>query len=155
MSAVNGPQHALALLGDVLDAFRRDLAVELSTPGRGRADVRALRSSQLRLLSLTPADGMRATDLARRVGMTKQALGEFADALETRGMLETVRDPADRRVRILRPTPRGRRAVAQGEAAIAVVEERWRDRLGPARWDALRDLLRAASEPGDPEAVDA
>ena len=58
---------------------------------------------------------MRVTDLADRVGMTKQALGEFANDLEERGLLETVRDPADRRVRILRPTGaggsrRGRRA---------------------------------------------
>lgn len=155
MSSVNGPQHVLALLGGVLDAFRRDLALELADgPARGRADLRTLRSSQLRLLSLTPDDGMRATDLARRVGMTKQALGEFADVLEERGMLETIRDPSDRRVRILRPTARGRRAVAQGEAAIAVVEQRWRERLGPERWDALRDLLRAAAGDVD-DAADA
>ena len=94
------PDHILALLGYVLEGFRRDLSETL----HGRA---GLRPSQLRLLSLTPADGMRVTDLAERVGMTKQALGEFANDLEERGLMESVRDPDDRRVRILRPTRRG------------------------------------------------
>lgn len=133
------PDHALALLGYVMDGFRRELSEASSLPG-------GLRSSQVRLLSLTPAEGMRVTDLAGRVGMTKQALGEFANDLEERGLLESVRDPADRRVRILRPTARGRRAVRASEAAIAGVEAQWRERLGPRKWDRLRDLLREAAE---------
>ena len=74
------PDHVLALLGYVLDGFRRELGLH-GTPRQG------LRSSQVRLLSLTPAEGMRVTDLAERVGMTKQALGEFANALEEKGLL--------------------------------------------------------------------
>jgi DNA-binding MarR family transcriptional regulator len=129
------PDHILALLGYVLEAFRRDLADSL--PERA-----GLRSSQLRLLSLTPRDGMRVTDLAERVGMTKQALGEFANDLEQRGLLESVRDPADKRVRILRPTQRGRQAVSAGELVIGDLETRLRDRLGRRKWDQLRTLLR-------------
>lgn len=146
MTGVNGPDHVLALVGEFMDAFRRDLAAQLHRPEtRGQlALARDLRSSQLRLLSLTPVEGLRLTDLAERVGMTKQALGEFADALEQRGLLETVRDPADRRVRIVRPTARGRRAVAQGEQAIDAVESAWRERLGDARWQQLRALLHEA-----------
>ncbi len=59
---------------------------------------------------------MRVTDLAERVGMTKQALGEFANDLEGRGLLESVRDPQDRRVRILKPTRRGLATVAAADA---------------------------------------
>ena len=132
MTDVKGdyPDHVLALLGLTMEAFRR----ELHEAGTG------LRSSQLRLLSLTPVEGMRVTDLAERVGMTKQALGEFANVLEERGLLESVRDPADGRVRILRPTRRGRTAVAAGERAIATIEAEWRDRLGPRKWDAAADV---------------
>lgn len=129
------PDHILALLGYVLEGFRRDLSETL----HGRA---GLRPSQLRLLSLTPADGMRVTDLAERVGMTKQALGEFANDLEERGLMESVRDPDDRRVRILRPTQRGRQMVSDGERVIAELEGRMRARLGPRKWDQLRSLLR-------------
>jgi DNA-binding MarR family transcriptional regulator len=144
------PDHILALLGRVMDGFRRDL----HTMNRGaqgkRAVLRDLRSSQLRLLSMTPVEGMRVTDLAERVGMTKQALGEFANVLEQQGLLETVRDPADKRVRILRPTPRGRKAVEASESVIEELERQWRRRLGARKWDQLRALLveAAAAGPG-------
>ncbi len=143
------PDHALAVMGDAISAFNRDVAARMQQPEmrRSAALARGLRTSQLRLLSLTPAEGMRVTDLAERVGMTKQALGEFANTLEAAGLLESVRDPADRRVRILRPTARGRRAVEQVEAVIADVEAAWRDRMGAARWEQLRTLLAEAFQP--------
>jgi len=133
------PDHVLALLGYVLDGFRRELGLH-GTPQQG------LRSSQIRLLSLTPADGMRVTDLAERVGMTKQALGEFANALEEKGLLESLRDPADRRVRILRPTAAGRRVIRTAEKQIAAAEARWREQLGPRKWEQLRRLLVEAAD---------
>ena len=141
MTVVKGemPDHIVALLGYVFDGIRRELTRTL--PERS-----GLRPSQLRLLSLTPADGMRVTDLAERVGTTKQALGEFANDLEERGLLESVRDPADRRVRILRPTPQGRRAVSAGELVITELEAHWRERLGTAKWEQLRSLLRETAE---------
>lgn len=144
----DSPDHVLALLGEVLDAFRRDLAEALAEAPSG---VRGLRSSQLRLLSLTPSDGLRVTDLAQRVGMTKQALGEFANALEAQGLLETVRDDRDRRARILRPTASGLEVVAIGTRAIRAVEERWRTRLGDRRWSQLRSLLTELAEPAEAE----
>jgi DNA-binding MarR family transcriptional regulator len=142
------PDHILVLLGRVMDGFRRDLhATTQGVQGR-QAALRGLRSSQLRLLSMTPVDGMRVTDLAERVGMTKQALGEFANDLEARGLLETVRDPADRRVRILRPTRRGLKARDAGEAVITGLEREWRGRLGARKWDQLRALLAEAADAG-------
>lgn len=132
------PDHALALLGYVMDGLRRDVLARTATvsgPARG------LRSSQIRLLSLTPVDGMRVTDLAERVGMTKQALGEFATALEGQGLVESVRDENDRRARILRPTAKGRQAVIDSEAIIREVEDEWRARVGAKRWDVLRQTL--------------
>lgn len=133
------PVHIMALLGELMDRVGRDVRAALPEAVAG------LRTSQLRLLSLTPADGLRVTDLAERVGMTKQALGEFADQLEKQGLLESVRDPRDRRVRILRPTAEGLRAVAAGAAVIEGVEARWRERAGAGTWDELRRLLSRVS----------
>ena len=148
MTSVNGdlPDHTMSLLGQVLDGLRRDVLVRTTGPAAEALPrpARGLRSSQVRLLSLTPTEGMRVTDLAERVGMTKQALGEFADALERRGLMESVRDPSDRRVRILRLTAEGHEAVTASERVIAEVEQEWRARVGSAAWDALREGLRAA-----------
>lgn len=148
MSAVKEdfPDHALSLLGQVMDGLRRDVHARTArTDNPDMPDTaHGLRSSQIRLLSLTPSEGMRVTDLAERVGMTKQALGEFANTLEERGLLESVRDPGDRRVRILRLTDEGRAAVVASERLIDDVEQEWRARVGPERWDSLRAGLLAA-----------
>ena len=135
------PDHIFALLGGLLDALRGDFQQEAKVL---RQPYRKLRTSQLRLLALAPTEGMRLTDLAVRVGMTKQALGEFANDLEDSGFLESIKDPADARVRILRPTAKGRRAVEAGNRVIGAVEERWREQLGAERWDLLRLLLADA-----------
>ena len=150
MTDVKGgyPDHALSLLGLVMDGIRREMAATASDRPGGAGAATGLRSSQLRLLSLTPDDGLTVTALADRVGMTKQALGEFANDLEARGFLESVRDPTDRRVRILRPTEAGRAAVADSDRLIREVEERWRERLGARDWDRLRALLVRAHNDG-------
>jgi DNA-binding MarR family transcriptional regulator len=147
MTAVKGghPDHVMSLLGLVLQGVRHEMAEVAAECGPGGLwAAEGLRTSQLRLLSLTPDGGLTLTALAERVGMTKQALGEFADDLEGRGLLESVRDPADRRVRILRLTSAGRAAVEAGDELIRVAEARYRDRLGAQQWDRLRDLLLAA-----------
>src|SRR5664279_1388655 len=65
-----------------------------------------LRPSHVRLLSLTPRDGMRVGDLAARAGMTAQSLGEFVDTLCRTGYAQVVPDASDRRARLVVPTHR-------------------------------------------------
>jgi DNA-binding MarR family transcriptional regulator len=118
-------------------AFRRrlDEGVMPRVAGLG------LRPSHLRLLSLTPAGGMRVTDLAARVGMTKQALGELVAALQGAGLVEVTVDRRDRRVRLVRPTPAGQELQQVVESAIAGVERRWAAQVGPERWATFREVL--------------
>ena len=141
MTLVNDfPDHVFSALDLALRTLREDLSSEVARPAV-RAQLSGLRSSQLRLLSLVPAEGMRVTDLAARVGMTKQALGEFASALEGQGLLESTGDPADRRVRRLRPTAKGLEVAALSDRAIRTMEARWRERIGAERWDAMKQTL--------------
>ena len=118
-------------------AFRRrlDEGVMPRVAGLG------LRPSHLRLLSLTPAGGMRVTDLAARVGMTKQALGALVAALQGAGLVEVTVDRRDRRVRLVRPTPAGQELQQVVESAIAGVERRWAAQVGPERWATFREVL--------------
>jgi DNA-binding MarR family transcriptional regulator len=101
-----------------------------------------LRPSHLRLLSLTPLAGMRLTDLAARVGMTKQALGEFVATLQEAGLVEVTVDVRDRRVRLVRPTPAGQELQRVIESAIGGIERRWAAEVGPERWATFREVLR-------------
>ena len=52
-------------------------------------------------------EGSRLTELAERVGVTKQSMGEIIDVLEQRGYVERVPDPTDGRAILIRRTQRG------------------------------------------------
>jgi DNA-binding MarR family transcriptional regulator len=137
MTSVNVPypDHIFALLDRSLRTLRDDMQPRIDL------DFQGLRSSQLRVVSLTPPDGLRVTELADHVGMTPQALGEFVKDLRTLGLLEVVADPADGRARIVRPTARGLEAASQWSDTIQAMEDEWRARLGQRRWDAMRRVL--------------
>ena len=142
------PEHILDLLGHALRALRDDLLVELAGRRLPRS-ARGLRGSQLRLLALAPPEGIRVTDLAVRLGMTKQALGEFANALEAKGLLESVGDARDKRVRLLRPTRAGRAAArawcGHRRHRAALADRDRRPGVGPAAVDAGRMHTTAAA----------
>lgn len=89
--------------------------------------------------------GTRLTELAARTDLTHQSVGELVDALETRGYVERVADPADGRARLVRLTPRGRRAVTVAIREIAAIESEWLERWRAA---GLGGDVRAALEAG-------
>ena len=123
-----------------LEAATRRMAAELS--GRNFSRFTGLRGGQRRILQMIPSGGIRITDLAQVAGLTKQAAGEFADLLEAGGFAVSGRDERDRRVRLVSRTPAGDEAAAESSRAIAAVEERWREEVGPARSDAMTGVLR-------------
>lgn len=132
--AAADPDHVAWLL----DRTFRRLRQELGDVG-GRHP--QLRGSHLRLLSLIPEGGARHSDLAERALMTRQALGQLAAHLEMHGYAETLCDPADGRVRVLRATAAGRRARDDAEAAIADLEQRWAASVGERRYAIFRRVL--------------
>ncbi len=89
--------------------------------------------------------GTRLTELAVRTGLTHQSVGELVDALEKRGYVERVADPKDGRARLVRLTPRGKRAVRAAILEISAIEAEWLERWRAA---GLRGDLRAALEAG-------
>ncbi|MGY0232136.1 MarR family winged helix-turn-helix transcriptional regulator [Longispora urticae] len=137
MSLVNGEPrpHVLDLLGAALSVAKRAMEAEVAD------EPHHLRGSHLRLLSLTPPEGMRPTELAPRVGMTKQSLGEFVAAMREAGFLEVETDPRDRRARIVRPTERGLRLQGRILEIIEETEARWRSAVGADDWAAFRRVL--------------
>ena len=123
-----------------LEAATRRMAAELA--GASVSRFTGLRGGQRRILQMIPPGGIRVTDLAQIAGLTKQAAGEFADLLEAGGFAVSGRDERDGRVRLVARTPTGDEAAAESSRAIAAVEERWREEVGAARYDAMKDVLR-------------
>ena len=118
--------HWLHLAQQRFDA--RVMALMTTHPGvplglanlAGRGQVGAAHMHITRHLT---ADGLRLTELARRAGMTKQAMGALVDQCEAWGLVRREPDPLDARARKVVFTPAGlawrqafKDAVAQAEA---------------------------------------
>jgi DNA-binding MarR family transcriptional regulator len=129
-------EHIAGLLGAALKRIRAEIleTSEEHFPG--------LRVSHYRLLEMIPSDGARITDLAEVAVMTKQGLGQHVDYLQRLGYVESDRLRTDRRVRLVRRTPKGDEAAAYSRAAIQRVEDAWSTRLGTERYELLRNTLR-------------
>jgi DNA-binding MarR family transcriptional regulator len=87
--------------------------------------------------------GTRLTELAARVGTSKQAVGELVGELEEMGLVSRAVDPADARARLVRFTARGRRALLHGLSVLAEIEDELADDLGRKTLDRLRADLGA------------
>jgi DNA-binding MarR family transcriptional regulator len=132
------PDHMLRWL----EAVTQRLRAELAARTRGQGEFPGLRGSHRRVLQMIPPGGIRITDLAALAGMTKQSLGELADWLDESGFVTSRRDENDRRVRLVSRTRLGDAAAEATSRGIASVEERWREEIGPARYDAMKQVLR-------------
>lgn len=102
-----------------------------------------LRTAHTTLLPHITSDGVRLTELADKLGVTKQAVGPLVDDLEREGIVERVDDPADRRAKLIRWTKRGERAVLEGIGVLAVLERDLAKTVGKQRMAALADTLEA------------
>src|SRR4051794_8526428 len=71
-----------------------------------------LRQSHFRVISSVPHQGVSVTELAEMLGMSKQGCGQFVTSLVATGHLKVEQDPSDRRVRLVRRTPKGTRTIA-------------------------------------------
>ena len=134
MFSVNPPggPHVAMVLGELLGTVRSAF-FEHEWGG--------LRPSHVRVLSSVPEDGCTVTELAGRVGMTKQGCGQFVTTLVASGHLAESRAPADRRVRLVTRTPAGDRTLVRFAAVMDTLEERWRGAVGPKRYAAFRSVL--------------
>jgi DNA-binding MarR family transcriptional regulator len=125
------------LVSEVFDSLVA--ALHSALPAAGFPDIRPAHS--INLFRVIDADGTRPGELARRAGVTPQAMAEIVRYLESRGYVERVPDPSDGRGRIVTLTPRGREASAVAGRVFARLEDRWNQALGARRMTALRAMM--------------
>lgn len=88
-------------------------------------------------------DGATASELGRRLGVSKQAAGKTVDRLVVLGYAVRADDPADARRKVVRLTPRGLDALARSAAIFEELRTQWAAALGRDRLRALEADLRA------------
>jgi DNA-binding MarR family transcriptional regulator len=79
--------------------------------------------------------------LARRAYMTPQAMSEVIRALERNGLIERNAHPNHRRLLPATLTTKGRRVLAECDAAVAEMEEKMLSELGSTARTSLRESL--------------
>jgi len=92
------------------------------------------------LLPHIALEGTRATELARAIGVSKQAIGQLVAELEDMGFVERVPDPSDGRAKLVRFTRRGRPWLLDGLKLLGEIEAELEEQIGARR---MRDLHRA------------
>ncbi len=91
-------------------------------------------------------EGVRPSQLADRVGITKQSVNDLLGHLEGHGYLLRVPDSADGRARVIRLTPKGRRIEQTIYAEAGAAQLRIAEILGPRRFAELHSSLELLTE---------
>jgi DNA-binding MarR family transcriptional regulator len=86
-------------------------------------------------------EGQRAVDMAARMGITRQSMGEIVREMVGLGILEMVADPADGRAKLVRYSEAGLATADQGFRHIAHLEERFVQEFGREDYETTRRVL--------------
>ena len=90
-------------------------------------------------------DGLTRTALAAQLGMERTTLTRNLGPLERAGLVVSATGE-DRREKLLRLTPAGRKQVARSHPRWAKAQERMLNHLSLDRWHQLRELLLLSEE---------
>ncbi len=110
-----------------------------------RAGFPEVRVAHMRLLRELDMPGTRASVLAERLGVTKQAIGEMLDDCEALGFVGRYPDPTDGRAKIVRFQAHGLKLLEAGHAAIDRVQRELGSVIGNARMSAVGTLIQAGA----------
>jgi DNA-binding MarR family transcriptional regulator len=141
MSTGEPPGFELPLL--LLLGFRTlidELQAELAR--QGHPDLRPMHGFVFQAVG---PRGTTAAELARRLGISKQAAGKTIDSLERLGYLQRGRDPADARRKVVRLTGRASDALWRSERIFDELRGRWAATIGADRLRAVESGLRAVT----------
>jgi len=119
-----------------------DGAIQRGLQKRG-FDVRMTHSAVLANIDI--ASGTRATVLAERASVSKQAIGELIDDLQSRGYVKRVPDPADGRAKLIQLTPRGHKLIDAAYEVIREIETALLNEVGDRNLETARSVLRATT----------
>jgi DNA-binding MarR family transcriptional regulator len=112
----------------------------------------ALRASHTALFPHLTSEGVRGADLAKKLGVTKQAVSQLVAELEYWGVVEQVEDPSDGRAKLVRFTHKGEQGLLQGLAVLNELEQELGEQIGKRRMQELHAALlslEAALTSGD------
>jgi len=141
----SAPRRAGWELGVELLAASRALFDELHArlAAQGHPDLRPAHGYAFRAIG---AEGATASELARGLGVTKQAAGKMAAELAALGYVTRPLDPHDARRRPLVLTARGGDALERSAAIFDELRDEWARRAGAAELERTADALKLLTD---------
>jgi DNA-binding MarR family transcriptional regulator len=134
-------QRKQASVGQLL--FRAARLYNERALARVRARVPAARQAHTTLLPHIDFGGTRLTEIARRAGITKQAVGQLVDEMVALGMLRRQADPDDARAQLITFTEEGLEQMLAGIDVLDEIERTLAAAVGEGTLARLRrDLVR-------------
>lgn len=131
----SGAELALLLLG----SYRRLVdTVILALAERGHQDFRPSHDFAMRAIE-SGADN--ASELGRRLAMTKQGAARIIETLLERGYIAREPDPSDARRKRIQVTPLGAQVMREGEAIFNDLRSQLEQKLGKAELGRLEEQL--------------
>lgn len=126
------------LLNLAFGALKREMQAHMTDAGFG--DLGPSFGYVFRLLD---QDSPSLAELATRLGITPQGALKIVADMVNRGYVDRTDDGADRRIRRLTLSPRGKRALAEARRFHSMFERDLGRRLGPRRVATARAVLEA------------
>jgi DNA-binding MarR family transcriptional regulator len=126
-------------IGRLLLLARRDFLERLAT--KMVDDSTTIVQARGRLLPYIDVAGTRSVDLARRMGVTKQAVGKLVRELEEDGLLYRQPDGADGRAFLVKFTEAGLEYLSRMHKCISQIERDYERLVGPERMQVVREAL--------------
>src|SRR5271170_1017739 len=133
----SGADLALLLLGG-FRALVDDAVLELAE--RGYKDVRPVHDFAMRAIAAGADD---ASELGRRLSVSKQAAAKTVAVLEERGYVTRGADPHDARRKRLEVTALGFEIMRVGEAVFDELRDKWKRKMGAKQLERLESHLAA------------
>jgi DNA-binding MarR family transcriptional regulator len=133
------------LLTDARRWFETGLLDALATAGAA-----PVTPTQVQLFAVLDTSGTTVSELARRMGVTRQTAHQAVQGLVAAGLLEQVPDPTSLRQRLIRRTAEGELAHRQAESILDGLERQLARRIGAEAVEGLRAALEAPW--GEPDA---
>jgi DNA-binding MarR family transcriptional regulator len=122
--------HAMRRFDErVLTLMARNIDVPLALSNLAARD--QVGAAHIHVTRHLPLEGARLTQLARRAGMTKQAMGDLVDQCEAWGLVTRESDPLDARARRVRFTAAGLAWLQAFREAVAQAEAEFKREVGP------------------------
>jgi DNA-binding MarR family transcriptional regulator len=138
--AMADTQHLNRML---LEAFRAiDAQVDAALEARGVKDLSPRHATAILLVE---KKGVRLTGMAERAGITKQAMMQVVNDLERLGLVKRSPDPKDARAKIVALTAKGQKERTEAGKAVSSAEQKIKRKLGPGKYEALRETLASIS----------